>query len=153
MLVAMGLTAAGCILLGVYSPLLYGILPHPIAFEPYTATHVIGQTQLLMFSALAFAVLIRYRFYPPELRSANLDFDWVYRRGVPRLIRALWGVIWPGYTGMLEELRIGLDRFIAGVFRHHGPGGALARTWPTGSTALWVAVLLGGLLVLYYAAK
>jgi multicomponent Na+:H+ antiporter subunit D len=151
MLVAMGLTAAGCIILGVYSPLLYGILPHPTAFEPYTATHVIGQTQLLMFSALAFAVLIRYGFYPPELRSTNLDFDWVYRTGAPRLIRSTWGVIWPGYVGILQELRAGLDRFIAGVFRHHGPGGALARTWPTGSTALWVAVLLGGLLVLYYA--
>jgi multicomponent Na+:H+ antiporter subunit D len=153
MLVAMGLTAAGCIILGVYSPLLYGILPHPTAFEPYTATHVIGQTQLLMFSALAFAVLIRYGFYPPELRSTNLDFDWVYRRGAPRLIRSTWGVIWPGYVGILQELRAGLDRFIAGVFRHHGPGGALARTWPTGSTALWVAVLLGGLLVLYYTTS
>jgi multicomponent Na+:H+ antiporter subunit D len=150
MLVAMGLAAAASLALGVHSPLLYSLLPYPVAYEPYTVPHVIGQLQLLLFSALVLAVCIRHGLYPRELRSTLLDFDWVYRKGAPRLVRAVWGVIWPGYTGILEELRVGLDRFIAGVFRHHGPGGALARTWPTGSTALWVAVLLGGLLVLYY---
>jgi multicomponent Na+:H+ antiporter subunit D len=33
--------------------------------------------------------------------------------------------------------------------RHHGGGGLLARTWPTGSMLLWVAVLLGASLILY----
>ena len=41
-------------------------------------------------------------------------------------------------------------RFIDAVYRHHGPQGILARTWPTGSTVLWVAVLLTGTLFLYY---
>jgi multicomponent Na+:H+ antiporter subunit D len=82
--------------------------------------------------------------------TVSLDFDWFYRAGAPRLIRAAWGVVWPGYVGIIEEFRAGVNRFIAGVFRHHGPEGALARSWPTGSMALWVAVLLGGLLVLYY---
>jgi multicomponent Na+:H+ antiporter subunit D len=36
------------------------------------------------------------------------------------------------------------------MFQHHGPEGVLARTWPTGSMALWVAVLLGGFLLIYY---
>ena len=40
--------------------------------------------------------------------------------------------------------------FIAEVFRHHGPGGVLARTWPTGSTVLWVAVLLSLYLLVYF---
>jgi multicomponent Na+:H+ antiporter subunit D len=151
MLIAMSLTAAGCIAIGIHSPLLYSILPYSVDYAPYTTTHVIEQYQLLLFSALAFAMLVRYRIYPPELRSTNLDFDWFYRKGAPALILAIWGVVWPGYRGIVSELRAGVDHFIAGVFRHHGPEGALARSWPTGSMALWVAVLLGGFLVLYYA--
>ncbi len=43
-----------------------------------------------------------------------------------------------------------LERFIATIYRHHGPQGALARTWPTGSTVLWVAVLLAATLIIFY---
>ncbi|PKQ00024.1 MAG: Na(+)/H(+) antiporter subunit D, partial [Alphaproteobacteria bacterium HGW-Alphaproteobacteria-12] len=43
-----------------------------------------------------------------------------------------------------------VDRLIAGVYRAHGPQGPLARTWPTGSMVLWMAVLLGMTLVLAY---
>jgi multicomponent Na+:H+ antiporter subunit D len=32
----------------------------------------------------------------------------------------------------------------------HGPQGILARTWPTGSMILWVAVLLAAFLVFYF---
>jgi multicomponent Na+:H+ antiporter subunit D len=31
---------------------------------------------------------------------------------------------------------------MTGLNRTHGPEGTLARTWPTGSMVLWVAVLL-----------
>ena len=75
MLIAMGITAFLCIAIGVYSPWLYSLLPHPVDYVPYTTSHVIGQYQLLMFSALAFAVLMRFKIYPPELKSVNLDFD------------------------------------------------------------------------------
>jgi multicomponent Na+:H+ antiporter subunit D len=43
-----------------------------------------------------------------------------------------------------------VDRFIAAIYRTHGPQGPLARTWPTGSMVLWMAVLLGMTLVLAY---
>jgi multicomponent Na+:H+ antiporter subunit D len=36
------------------------------------------------------------------------------------------------------------------IIRHHGSQGILARTWPTGSMVLWVAVLLGVYLIMYY---
>jgi multicomponent Na+:H+ antiporter subunit D len=36
------------------------------------------------------------------------------------------------------------------IYRHHGPSGVLARTWPTGSMVLWVAILLASYLLLYY---
>jgi multicomponent Na+:H+ antiporter subunit D len=150
MLVAMGATAFLCIAIGVVPGPLYAILPYPVDFAPYTAAHVITQLQLLLFSALAFGFLMRTGLYPPELRSVNLDFDWSYRRLLPATVTAVLGVWRPlrGRVVALAQRRI--ERFIAGVFRHHGPEGALARTWPTGSTVLWVAVLLTVYLVIYF---
>jgi multicomponent Na+:H+ antiporter subunit D len=85
MLLAMGATAILCIALGVYPEPLYRLLPYRVEFAPYTTPHVITQLQLLLFSALAFAVLKRTGIYPAELRAINLDSDWLYRR-LPDLI-------------------------------------------------------------------
>ena len=67
MLTAMAIAAALCIAIGVYPAALYGLLPFVVTYEPYTASHVVAQLQLLFFSALAFAVLMRTGIYPPEL--------------------------------------------------------------------------------------
>jgi len=80
MLLAMGIAAGLCVLLGVYPYPLYSILPNPVDYVPYTAAHVVGQLQLLMFGALAFCLLILSGFYPAEMRAINLDTDWFYRR-------------------------------------------------------------------------
>ena len=150
MLLAMGITSFLCIAIGVYSPWLYSLLPHPVDYRPYTTGHVINQFQLLMFSALAFAVLMRYRIYPPELKSVNVDFDIAYRKWLPALYRAFLSFTRDGWQAILQDLYRGLNRFVAYMFRHHGPGGILARTWPTGSMALWVAILLAGFLLIYF---
>ena len=88
---------------------------------------------------------------PPEIPALNLDFDWVYRR----LGRRLLAVGRTAIGGTDRAIRHALHRqglrLLAGLFRHHGPHGILARTWPTGSMVLWVAVLLGAYLVFYYA--
>ncbi len=81
MRVAMGIAAFLCIFLGVYPKPLYSILPYPVDYIPYTAFHVVGMLQLLMFGALAFTLLIMSGFYPPEMRAVNLDTDWFYRKG------------------------------------------------------------------------
>ena len=39
---------------------------------------------------------------------------------------------------------------LARVFHYHGPRGILARTWAISGAALWVIVLLGGYLLVYY---
>lgn len=39
------------------------ILPHPMDYVPYTGAHVVGQLQLLMFGALAFALLIWHPYH------------------------------------------------------------------------------------------
>ncbi|MBI2357840.1 MAG: Na(+)/H(+) antiporter subunit D [Deltaproteobacteria bacterium] len=80
MLLAMAAAAFLCVALGIYPEPLYRLLPFPVDYAPYTPTHVITQLQLLLFSALAFALLKRTGIYPPELRATNLDSDWVYRR-------------------------------------------------------------------------
>lgn len=81
MLIAMGIAAFLCLAIGVMPGPLYSILPYPVNYEPYTAAHVIDQTQLLAFSALAFTLLMLSGIYPPEIRSVNLDADWFYRKG------------------------------------------------------------------------
>jgi len=150
MLIAMGITAFLCIAIGVYSPWLYSLLPYPVKYAPYTTSHIIGQLQLLAFSALGFGLLLRYGIYPRALKSLNLDFDITYRKWLPGLYRSGINLTRGGWQGILQELRNVIDSFVAYMFRHHGPEGILARTWPTGSMALWVAVLLGGILLIYY---
>jgi len=150
MLAAMGLVAGLCILIGVYPDALYRMLPHAVSYVPYTVDHVVTQIQLLLFSALAFTLLMRTGVYPPELRSTNLDLDWLYRRFVPRgaaLVErwsdALFAIV--GHAGDMMMRRV-----LHLVFHLHGPQGVLARTSPIGVALLWVAVLLVAALFLYY---
>jgi len=81
MLLAMGITAFLCVFLAIFPDLLYDILPYAVDYVPYTAYHVVGQLQLLMFGALAFCLLILSGYYPAEMRAINLDTDWFYRKG------------------------------------------------------------------------
>ena len=81
MLIAMGLSSFLCIFLGCNPQWLYDLLPNGAAgYNPYDATHVITQLEILLFSALAFTLLNLWGKYPPELPSVNLDIDWVYRK-------------------------------------------------------------------------
>ena len=81
MLLAMGITAFLCIFIGVFPGFLYSILPYPVDYAPYTASHVVAQLQLLIFAALAFTLLLLAGLYPAEIRAINLDVDWFYRKG------------------------------------------------------------------------
>jgi len=87
MLVAMGIAAFLCIFIGSYPWPLYSLLPfQDVGYDPYTASHVVGQTQLLFFSALAFSLLLLSGIYPAEMRSVNLDADWFYRKAGRRFL-------------------------------------------------------------------
>jgi multicomponent Na+:H+ antiporter subunit D len=83
MLVAMGLAAFICILVGTYPEFLYQLLPWENDYVAYDLTHTLTQLQLLFFSALAFVWLNKKGLYPPELKSVNLDFEWFYRKVMP----------------------------------------------------------------------
>lgn len=142
MLAAMAITSFLCIFIGVYPTALYNILPFAVDYNPYTPTHVIGQLQLLMFSALAFTVLMVYRIYPPELKSTNLDTDWFYRKALPCVLRCVGGWINSVDKMVRTEALVVLRDILNIVERRHGPNSALSSTLQAGTMALVVLSVL-----------
>ena len=143
MLIAMGLTASLCIIIGVFPSLLYDLLPYKVKYEPYTVTHVVTQLQLLFFSALAFTILMRTKIYPPELKSVNLDIDWIYRKMLPAIVRyvaVIVSAVFVGVTGFINRSAI---RLVDELHNSHGPDGPRAASWPAGAMVLSIAALLG----------
>jgi multicomponent Na+:H+ antiporter subunit D len=150
MLLAMALAAILCVGIGCVPGALYGLLPRAMQYDPYTASHVLAQLQLLVFSALAFSVLMRTGIYPPELRSVNLDFDWVYRRFGPWLVAGLTVAVGAFNAGFARAWRGAVQRTAGWIKGLHGADSVLARTWTTGSLALWMALMLAVYLLLVY---
>lgn len=95
MLLAMGIAAALCILVGLSPGWLYQFLPYQeaaIAYlesELWAPVHVIQQFELLVFAALAFMLLLWRKAYPADQAGIVLDAEWLWRRGAPEL----WAVI------------------------------------------------------------
>lgn len=147
MTIAMWLLVALCIGIGVAPGLFYELMPYPVDYKPYTTAHVVLQLQLLLFSGLVFFLLLKQLRHTPTI---TLDFDWFWRglgRALGREFDGLSVTAWERLTGqMLEAAR----RFVAGIYRHHGPQGILARGWPTGLMTLWATLLLAAWLIAYY---
>ena len=152
MLVAMGLGAAICIGLGIFPGVLYELLPYSATEEPYTASHVITQLQLLLFATLAFGVLMRTGRYPAEMPSVNLDFDWLYRRLVPDVVRVTWKIgaaFWSSVQrAVLEVLAAAVARLGALLGPGDRPELASTRT-----TVIWILATLGVSLLLYFCQR
>ena len=150
MLIAMGIAAAFCIGLGVYPDPLYALLPYDVKYDAYTVEHVVTQLQLLMFSALAFTVLMRTGIYPPELKSVNLDTDWFYRvpgSHLSQLANQFRSITWQWVADGTVRLA---TKVHDALYKHHGPEGWFGRTWPTGTMAFWTTVTLGAVVILSY---
>lgn len=150
MLVAMGIAAFLSIGIGVMPGPLYALLPYPVDYAPYTSSHVLAQLQLLMFSALAFSVLMWTRIYPPELRATNLDFDWFYRVAAPAVVKFSGGLIGGVQRAGSALFSGGIQRAADFARRESQPQGLLRRSRPTCSMGLWVMLMLAGYLLLYY---
>ena len=150
MLLAMGIAAFLCIGIGVYPGPLYAILPYLVDYVPYTTAHVITQLQLLMFSALAFTYLMLTGLYPPELKSTNLDFDWLYRRLLPKFIRTAGAKISIADQHIREMFLLMVRRIMATTERLNGMDGVVAKTNSIGSMASYAIGLLSIFLVLYF---
>ncbi len=151
MLFAMAIAAGLCIAIGIYPAALYSLLPYDTGYNPYDATHVLAQTQLLFFSALAFVWLNLKGMYPPELRSTNLDFDWIYRRAMPLMFKNIFSFIWKIDGKVRNKIKESLSysfTYLAG--KNNKLSSMLSRNHPSGSMAMWVAVVLGVYLLLSF---
>jgi len=143
MLIAMGIAAALCIGIGSYPWWLYALLPFDLGYDPFDATHVIAQLQLLFFSALAFAWLNLSGRYPPELPLVNIDAEWIYRRFLPRTIDRLGTFIARIDRSARNAVVAATQRRVDKLAARYGPHGQLASAWPTGRMVLVVILILG----------
>jgi multicomponent Na+:H+ antiporter subunit D len=106
MYLGMALTSAICIAIGVYPALLYNLLPFAVHYQPYTASHVIESMQLLIFTGLAFWLVMRKLHAEATI---TLDTDWVYRRP-SRLAYRVFSVAPASLFEAVEQLSLRLAR-------------------------------------------
>ena len=153
--VAMVIFSVLCILFGVAPQLLYDYLPYPVDYQAYTAGKVVFYLQLLLFSGLAFFLLL------PLMRrteTISLDADWLWRVALFRLWSGLYRLLaWLGAKAgeTLSAAGRGLGRrgqrwFGSETADGRRVHGIFARAWPIGTTALWIAVLLTAYVFFYY---
>jgi len=148
MRLAMILFAALCIGLGVWPQPLYEILPlQPVGYKPYTGYHVVEMLQLLLFSGLAFFVLLPFM---KRTLTISLDVDWFWRRLGARLAGEFTTLSNRARGLTADRLQERLEKALEAVFHFHGPKGILARTWDTGTTTLVIVGLLAAYLVIYF---
>jgi multicomponent Na+:H+ antiporter subunit D len=152
---AMIIFAALCILLGVFPELLYSLLPYTVNYEPYSIGKVLFYLQLLLFSGLAFFVLLPLM---KRTMTISLDTDWLWRRAGHSLLK----VVEKAFGSMGEVLAIQKERLqnflhlmaVRYLGQPHTADskerGVFARSWTVGSTALWIAALLSAYVLLYY---
>lgn len=151
MLIAMAIAAGLCIAIGIYPQALYSLLPYDTGYNPYDATHVLAQAQLLFFSALAFVWLNLKGLYPPELRSTVLDFDWMYRRAVPIALQQVLRVIWQADRALRDAIKLRLNNCLSYFSgKNDRLSALLSQNHPSGSMAMWVAVVLAAFLFLSF---
>ncbi|MGD1879724.1 MAG: Na(+)/H(+) antiporter subunit D [Kiloniellaceae bacterium] len=160
MSVAMVFFAALCILIGVFPQVLYQFLPYPVDYVPYKAAKVVYYLQLLLFSGLAFFLLLPLM---KRTLTISLDTDWIWRvvlAGAGAAGYAALGALRDWLQARLRGLRAllqtpvdwllasGTTRQAAG--REPRRAGLLVRDWAIGATALWIAILLIGYVVTHF---
>ena len=152
---AMIIFAGLCILLGIFPELLYTLLPYPVEYEPYSIGKVLFYLQLLLFSGLAFFVLLPLM---KRTMTISLDTDWLWRSAAFSVLKFGEKVV--GLMGeIMAQQRHRLQQFLHRMaVRYFGQPhtadskehGVFARSWPIGTTALWIAGLLSAYVLLYY---
>jgi len=152
---AMLIFSALCIVIGVFPQWLYPLLPYPVDYQAYTAGKVVFYLQLLLFSGLAFFLLLPMM---KRTETISLDVDWLWRRAAPALIGWLARSTVPvqNTIGRLlpacrKHVANFAERYLGQPHRADSEErGVFARSWPIGTTALWIAILLSGYVLVYY---
>lgn len=146
MRLAMFLFAFACILLGVMPELLYWMLPYEVNYVPYTSPHVITQLQLLLFSGLAFFVMLPWM---QRTLTISLDFDWFYRKLFPccwHVLQRIYACFEAGLSSLFKRLFCFVD---LGMSRIYGGQGFITKTLQTSFAVLVAMIFLLGYLLFY----
>ncbi len=135
-----------CIWLGVFPHQLYNLLPVFPGYAPYTGPHVVGQLQLLLFSGLAFFVLLPLM---KRTLTISLDFDWIYRKVLVDVTHRLLAQS-PVLIAFFANIGAALGTWLAGLSeRLHGERG-VAITGLTAHMLVWTVASLGLILLFLY---
>ena len=149
MRLAMILFSILCVGLGVFYEPLYRLLPYTVDFQPYTGAHVVSQLQLLLFSGLAFFVMLKWL---QRTLTITLDFDWFYRAFLVAAVNRIEGWVTAIRDRITAKLRDEGARVSGAVRRFHDTQGIFARTWQSGTMAMLMLIMLMTLLVIGYLA-
>ena len=142
MRLAMFVLSFFCIGMGVFPDLLYRILPYEVNYVPYTVDHVLAQLQLLLFSGLAFFVMLPFM---KRTLTITLDFDWFYRkflqygfRLIDMCVKLMAAILQPAYHALLNTVQRYLQQPMnSSFYAIHIP-------------ILWTLALLSILLLMQY---
>lgn len=152
---AMIMFASMCILLGVFPEILYALLPYPVDYQPYSIGKVLFYLQLLLFSGLAFFVLLPLM---KRTMTISLDTDWLWRRAGFSLVKLIERAL-SSLSEVVTQQRNRLQKLLQRMaVRYLGQPhtadsqerSVFARSWRVGTTVLWIAGLLSAYVLLYY---
>ena len=155
MAAAMVIFSALCILMGVFPEQFYQFLPYETNYQAYTPGKVVFYLQLLLFSGLAFFLLLPLM---KRTLTISLDSDWLWRVFMHRLAGFVTRLISAGSAAAESCLAAVIEKLGTIGRRHLGMSptrdqrGVFARTWPIGTTALWIAILLSAYLLVYFVS-
>ena len=137
-----------CIALGIYPDPLYAMLPNAAIVSLYKPEKVVLYLQLLLFSGLAFFLLLNYM---KRTLTITLDLDWIWRVAVLRAGNLVYDACAVVRTAaektVLSFLKTGQERLDELSERD---GLILRATSATGLAALYAMVLLTLYILVYY---
>jgi multicomponent Na+:H+ antiporter subunit D len=148
MAAAMVLFSALCILIGVFPETLYRFLPYPVEYAAYDPGKVLFYLQLLLFSGLAFFLLLPLM---KRTLTISLDTDWLWRVLLFRAGEYLYNAIGTMGHSVESAVKTGTARILARIQdRRGGRLEVFSKSQPIAATALWIAVLLTGYVLTYF---
>lgn len=152
MAAAMVLFSAICLLIGIFPETLYQLLPYAVEYQAYSASKVVFYLQLLLFSGLAFFLLLPLM---QRTLTISLDSDWLWRVVINRFVIVITAAMTAlsAKLGLISDKSLGALKLYAesrfGERLESSRAGVFARAWTIGTTALWIAILLSAYVLVY----
>ncbi len=153
MAAAMVIFSALCILMGVFPETFYQFLPYETNYVAYKVGKVVFYLQLLLFSGLAFFLLLPLM---KRTLTISLDTDWLWRvlahvvwQAIHKLVSDVGTLSASGALKLAGKIRV-FGQLHLGAGKDGESLGVFARAWPIGITSLWIAVLLSAYVLMYF---